>query len=211
MVCQVSQPFQLLTASHICRLTSFTNWRNIHSLFLIFLFLRWRIPKPRTVCMLGKHYSAIISQGGEKSSPPLPLFLLGAQMQTREKVFVPWVSGAVAPVCIGSLALSWLSLASTKGSWVIWMSVWRTRAHCLWLSGCLALLLANGLFLSFYDMPWIFLLVHSDFFFFFNLPIATHTNHLSSQEAEAGRLWVQAHSLLHERTLSQTKTKEKTF
>lgn len=221
----VSWLLRLLTAFYICRLTSFTNWENIHSLLLIFLFLRLRIPKPRTVCMLGKRYSAIISQRGEKSSPPSSPFF------SWSPGFCPWVSGAVAPVCVDSLALSWLSLASTKGFFIFIVQIewsgWpfeelgHTAAFlrvcaeifdltCLWLSGCLASPSTCRRFVSFFLWYAMNLPLFTQTFFLYP-HIVTHTNHPSTQVAEAGRLWVQAHSLLHERTLSQTKTKEKTF
>lgn len=234
MVCQdtVSWLLRLLTAFYICRLTSFTNWENIHSLLLVFLFLRLRIPKPRTVCMLGEHYSAIISQRGEKSSPPSSTFSSWSPDTNKGEGFCPmgfWSCGPRLPWFPGSvLAFTGFHKRLLRfhcSDWVIWMAIWRTRAHC-----CLPPSVCRGFWSHLFMVKWmlgfavhlpmacffLFMICHesSSLFtqaFFLYPHIVTHANHSSTQVAEAGRLWVQAHSLLHERTLSQTKTKEKTF
>lgn len=175
------------------------------------------------------HYS---SEGREILPTLFHFFFLEPRRKQGRRFFVPWVSGAVAPVCVGSLALSWLSLASTKGFFIFLVQIewsgWpfeelgHTAAFlqvcaeifdltCLWLSGCLASPSTCRWLVSFF-LWYAMNLPHCSLRLFFLYPhIMTHTNHPSTQVAEAGRLLVQAHSLLHERTLSQTKTKEKTL
>lgn len=113
--------FSIAQASHSSSesvgLCLVTDWGNNHSLLLIFLCLKLRICKPGTSCLLGKHCSAIISWGrmGRRSSPPSFPPSSWAPDTKEGDGFVSWVPGAVAPVYICALPLSWFSLASTIG------------------------------------------------------------------------------------------------
>lgn len=129
----------------------FKNWGNSHSLFFLFLFLKLRIPKPRTVRMLGKHCPAMISQRGDKSSPPSFPFSSWTPEANKADGFWPLGFRAVATACfldsvLASTGFHGASSSSLRCSdRVIWIVVWRTKSHY-----CFPLSTFRGIWSHFY-------------------------------------------------------------
>lgn len=100
----------------ICESVSFDKLGNVRR-FLVFSSLKFRICKPRTSCVLGRHYFCCYFSGGwgRQSSPPSFSFSSWAPDTKEGEVFCVLGPGAVTTVYICALPLPWCSPASTIG------------------------------------------------------------------------------------------------